>query len=144
MKPDISNKADIEKLIVLFYKKVKQDATIGFIFNDVVKMNWEHHIPVIVDFWETILLDNPVYTKNAMEVHYDLNKKIPLQKEHFESWINLFFTTLDELYEGKIATLAKTRAKSIAEVMLFKMENMASPILSSQNPVDKGEGNVED
>jgi hemoglobin len=123
MKPDISSRADIEKLIVLFYEKVKKDTVIGFIFTDVVPINWGHHIPVIVDFWETILLDNPVYKKNAMEVHYDLNKKLPLKKEHFESWLNLFFTTLDELFEGKIAMLAKTRAKSIADVMLFKMSN---------------------
>ena len=120
---DIENRADIEKLIVSFYEKVKLDTTIGFIFNEVVAMDWPHHIPVIVDFWETILLDNPVYKKNAMEVHYDLNKKIPLQKEHFASWVHLFTTTVDDLFEGKIAALAKTRAKSIAAVMLFKMEN---------------------
>ena len=121
---DIENRADIEKLIVQFYEKVKLDTTIGFIFNEVVAMDWPHHIPVIVDFWETILLDNPVYKKNAMEVHYDLNKKVALKKEHFTSWLYLFTSTVDELYEGKIATLAKTRAKSIADVMLFKMSTV--------------------
>jgi hemoglobin len=123
MKPDITSRVDIEKMILQFYEAVKADKTIGFIFTDVVQMNWEKHIPVIVDFWETILLDNPVYTKNAMEVHYDLNKKFPLQKEHFTSWVHLFTTTVDDLFVGKIAALAKTRAKSIASVMLFKMEN---------------------
>lgn len=123
MKGDIAGRTDIEKMVVLFYEAVKKDETIGFIFNDVVKMNWEKHIPVIVDFWETILLDNPVYTKNAMEVHYDLNKKIPLGKEHFSSWVHLFIKTVDDLFEGKTAALAKTRAKSIAAIMLFKMEN---------------------
>ncbi|WP_462253469.1 group III truncated hemoglobin [Ferruginibacter sp.] len=121
---DIESRADIEKLIIIFYEKVKLDSTIGFIFNEVVAMDWPHHIPVIVDFWETILLDNPVYKKNAMEVHYDLNKKVALKKEHFTSWLYLFTSTVDELYEGKIATLAKTRAKSIADVMLFKMSNV--------------------
>jgi hemoglobin len=121
MKKDISSRADIEKLIVDFYEKVKLDTTIGFIFTEVVPINWAHHIPVIVDFWESILLDNPVYKKNAMEVHYDLNKKVPLQKEHFESWLHLFISTVDELFEGKIAALAKTRAKSIGHLMLFKM-----------------------
>ncbi len=120
---DIENRADIEKLIVSFYEKVKLDTTIGFIFNEVVAMDWPHHIPVIVDFWETILLDNPVYKKNAMEVHYDLNNKVSLKKEHFTSWLYLFTSTVDELYEGEIAMLAKTRAKSIADVMLFKMNN---------------------
>jgi hemoglobin len=122
MNPDITCRADIEKLVEQFYELVKADKTIGFIFTDVVHINWEKHIPVIVDFWETILLDNPVYTKNAMEVHYDLNKKIPLQEEHFTSWIHLFTTTVDDLFEGKIAVLAKTRAKSIAAVMLLKMK----------------------
>ena len=123
MKTDISSRADIEKLVLQFYERVKADETIGFIFTEVAQVNWEKHIPIIVDFWETILLDNPVYTKNAMEVHYDLNKKVPLQKEHFNSWLHLFTTTVDELFEGKIATLAKTRVKSIAGIMLFKMEN---------------------
>jgi hemoglobin len=59
-----------------------------------------------------------------MEVHYDLNKKVPLQKEHFESWLQLFNSTVDELFEGKIAALAKTRAKGIADVMLLKMSNI--------------------
>ncbi len=124
MNQDISNRKDIEILIIQFYEKVKPDPTIGFIFTKLVPINWEHHIPMIVDFWETILLDNPVYKKNAMEAHYDLNNKIPLQKIHFDTWLSLFTTTVDELFIGKIATLAKTRAKSIAAVMQFKMENI--------------------
>lgn len=123
MKTDISSRADIENMVLQFYEAVKADETVGFIFTEIVKMDWEKHMPVIVDFWETILLDNPVYTKNAMEVHYDLNNRIPLQKVHFDSWVHLFITTVDDLFEGKIAALAKTRAKSIAAVMLFKMEN---------------------
>jgi hemoglobin len=123
MLKDIECRADIELLITQFYEQVKKDNNIGYIFTDIVKLNWEHHIPIIVDFWETILLDNPVYTKNAMEVHYDLNKKIPLQPIHFTSWVTLFNNTVDELFIGTKATLAKTRAKSIADVMQFKMTN---------------------
>ena len=131
MKEDIKSRADVELLVNHFYERVLPDPVIGFIFTKVVNMDWENHIPVIVDFWETILLDNPVYKKNAMEVHYGLNKKIPLQKIHFETWLGLFNTTVDELFEGKIATLAKTRAKSIADVMLFKMTgaNNKTPLM---------------
>lgn len=122
MKADITSRADIENFVVAFYDKVKQDATIGFIFNDVVQKNWEHHIAVIVDFWETILLDNPVYKTNAMEVHYILNKKQPLSKIHFDAWLYLFTSTIDEMYEGSIVLLAKKRAKGIADMMLYKMD----------------------
>ena len=121
MKHDIKSRADIEKFIGNFYEAIKPDKTIGFIFTEVVEMNWKKHIPVIVDFWETILLDNPVYKKNAMEVHYDLNSKVKLQKEHFTSWLFLFNAAADELFAGKKTELAKTRAKAIADVMLFKM-----------------------
>jgi len=124
MNEDIRTRNDIEQLIIHFYDKVKPDPTIGFIFTKLIPINWEHHIPVIVDFWETILLDNPVYKKNAMEAHYELNNKIPLQKIHFDTWLSLFSASVDELYTGEIANLAKTRAKSIAAVMQFKMENI--------------------
>lgn len=123
MKPDIKTRADIEKFIVNFYEIVKADKTIGFIFTELVQMNWEKHIPLIVDFWETILLDNPVYKNNAMDAHFILNKKVPLQKKYFISWLLLFNIAVDDLFEGEKATLAKTRAKSIADVMFFKMEN---------------------
>jgi hemoglobin len=119
--PDITSRADIEKFITSFYEKVKTDEVIGFIFTDVVKMDWDRHIPVITDFWETILLDNPVYTNNAMAVHYTLNQKVPLKEHHFTTWVRLFTETVDEYYEGKIADLAKTRAQSIAALMQHKM-----------------------
>ena len=121
MKADINHRDDIENLIIAFYDKVIPDPVIGFIFTKIVKMHWELHIPIIVDFWETILLDNPVYKKNAMEVHYHLNKIIKLEKIHFDTWLSLFTSTVDEMFEGKIATLAKTRATSIAAVMQYKM-----------------------
>jgi hemoglobin len=120
-KPDITRRTDIEKLLGCFYEKVKADPVIGYIFTKVARVDWEHHMPVITDFWETILLDHPVYKKNAMEVHYALNKKVALQQEHFNRWLELFSETVDELYEGKTAALAKTRAQSIAGLMQYKM-----------------------
>ncbi|MEO8405340.1 MAG: group III truncated hemoglobin [Chitinophagaceae bacterium] len=119
---DISTRSDIENLLLQFYGKVKTDPVIGYIFTDIAHVNWEHHIPIITDFWETILLDNPVYKKNAMEVHYALNRQEPLTPAHFERWLQLFNETIDELYQGKIADLAKTRARSIAGLMQHKMK----------------------
>jgi hemoglobin len=121
-KKDIQTRADIEIFIQAFYKKVIIDETIGIIFTKIFPINWEHHIPLIVDFWETILLDNPVYKRNAMAVHFDINKIFPLQKKHFDAWLYLFNATLDEMFEGTKTTLAKKRAEGIAQVMLMKMD----------------------
>ena len=46
MKKDIENREDIVVLINRFYEKVKKDEVIGYIFNDVAKVNWEKHLPV--------------------------------------------------------------------------------------------------
>lgn len=121
-KKDIETRADIEAFIQSFYKKVIVDETVGIIFTKIFPINWEHHIPLIVDFWETILLDNPVYKKNAMAVHFDINKIFPLQKKHFDAWLYLFNTTLDEMFEGTKTMLAKKRADGIAQIMLLKMD----------------------
>jgi hemoglobin len=123
IKKDIETREDIEKFIWSFYKRIVTDEKIGIIFTEVIPINWEHHIPLITDFWETILLDNPVYKKNAMDVHYKINRIFPLKKEHFEAWIYIFNFTIDGMFEGKITELAKKRAGSIAQLMEFKMNN---------------------
>ncbi len=125
-KQDIATRADIELFITAFYEKVKTDPVIGIIFTKIVQMDWVHHIPVIVNFWESILLDNPVYKRNAMAVHYDLNKKYPLKQEHFDAWLQLFNSTLDEMFTGPVVDLAKKRATGIASLMLFKMNNTSA------------------
>ena len=122
-KTDIENRQDIELFIRAFYKKVIVDENIGIIFTQVVPMNWEHHIPLITDFWETLLLDNPVYKNNAMEVHYKLHTVFPLHKKHFDAWLMLFNLTLDEMFTRPVTQLAKKRAAGIAGLMEFKMNN---------------------
>lgn len=123
-KPDITNRRDIEKFIILFYQNVIKDDTIGTIFTKIFPLNWEQHIPLMTDFWETILLDNPVYKKNAMEIHYELNKTYKLKKKHFDAWLHLFNTTIDNMYSGEKVLLAKKRAAGIAALMLLKMDKI--------------------
>ncbi|HKO79251.1 MAG TPA: group III truncated hemoglobin [Chitinophagaceae bacterium] len=118
---DIQSRADIELLLNTFYEKVRKEDTIGFIFNDIAKVNWEHHIPIICDFWETLLLGASSYTKNAMQVHYSLNRIVTLEEKHFQRWLQLFSETVDDLFGGNMAMQAKTKARSIASLMQFKM-----------------------
>jgi len=128
IKRDIETRADIEGFIRAFYEKVIKDPAIGRIFTEIFPLNWAHHIPLITDFWETILLDNPVYKKNAMQVHYEMNNTFPFKQEHFDAWLRIFDTTLDEMYAGEKASLAKKRALGIAQLMQLKMSTGSSSI----------------
>src|SRR5689334_5499873 len=100
---DIATRQDIETLINRFYDKVKKDDTIGLIFNDIMKVNWEEHLPVMYDFWETLLLGASNYNRNAMGIHFEVNRRIKLEEKHFNRWLELFTGTVDELFKGEIA-----------------------------------------
>lgn len=120
-KKDISSRDDIVKLVDQFYEKVLDDETIGYIFKDVAKIDIESHMPRMYDFWESTVLNKTTYRGNPMKVHLDLNEKERLKKAHFDQWLALFNATVDEVFRGEKAELAKTRALSIATVMQIKL-----------------------
>jgi hemoglobin len=121
MKADIENRKDLELLMERFYGKLLNDASISYLFTDIAKIDLPNHLPVLVDFWESILFQSDTYQKNAMKIHTDLHKRSPLQAQHFKTWLGYFHETVDELFEGGNAELAKQRATSIATVMQIKI-----------------------
>ena len=122
MKKDIESRKDIELLVDSFYDKVVQDDLIGHIFNDIAEVDWNKHLPKMYDFWETILFGQKGFKGNPMEVHFRINIIHPLEQQHFERWQHLFNLTIDEHFSGSTAELAKQKARSIAELMLIKMQ----------------------
>lgn len=119
---DIKDRNDIEKIIKSFYGKAVNDPAIGTFFTEVVMVNWEKHLPIMYDFWENILFANRKYVGNPLEIHRQLNKKKELNHEHFQQWIKLFTSTVDELYQGENADLMKQRAENIAVMMEIKVK----------------------
>lgn len=117
MPSDITTRADIELLVNTFYEKVREDATIGIIFNEIAHVNWDTHMPKMYDFWEGILFGTGQYRGRPMPPHFKLNETHPFKPEYFDAWLSLFYQTVDELFEGEKATEAKTRAINIASVM---------------------------
>jgi hemoglobin len=120
MKKDISNRDDLLLLVTRFYEKLLADTSISYIFTEVAKIDLSHHLPILVDFWDSVLFQSDTYHKNAMQPHLALHRQSPLQKQHFETWLRYFKESVDELFEGDIAFIAKERATSIATVMQIK------------------------
>jgi hemoglobin len=114
MKRDITSAADVELLISTFYSKVRQD---DFIANHFSAVDWQHHTPVIVNFWRMILLGDQSYVGNPFAKHVHMK----LEKRDFDRWLSLFTSTVDELFEGQKAEEAKQRAVSIAGIFQHKM-----------------------
>ena len=127
MKKAIENRDDIQLLVESFYHKVMADELIGPIFNEVLFFKWDTHIPVMIDFWETVLLEKGNYKGNTMRVHIELNKKFPLKPDHFTRWKTLFFETLDEFFTGPKVSEAKKRVEMMEVLMQSKIAQSNNP-----------------
>ena len=123
MKKDIETIEDIKVLIDHFYKLVIEDPIIGHIFTTTIKVNWEKHLPVMYSFWENTLFYTGSYAGNPMMIHQRIDQIVHLTERHFDQWTSLFILTVDGLFEGEKAELAKQRALSIATVMKIKILN---------------------
>ena len=118
---DIESRTDIDSLMHAFYARAMSDDVIGYIFTDVAKLDLSHHLPIIGDFWETLLFQTGNYSRhgrNPLMVHGELSAREPLLPKHFERWLELFRESVDEQFSGERAEFLKARAEMIADRML--------------------------
>jgi len=111
---DLTGRADVEELVDAFYRAVWADPLIGPIFTDVAKVDLERHLPVMHDFWETVLFRADRYRRNALQAHWMLHARHPLTGAHFARWLALWSATVDERFAGPVAERAKRQAGRIA------------------------------
>lgn len=123
MPEDLDNKQAIHKLVDAFYSKVVNDELLGPIFNDIAQVDWDHHLPIMYNFWESILIGAHYNRDNPMDAHIKLDQKVKLEEAHFERWLELFYHTIDAHFEGPKAKEVKNRASTIARVMQFKVQS---------------------
>ena len=125
-KKDINTRADIFLLVSKFYEKVKTDKILAPFFNETIN-DWNLHIEHLTTFWETSLfmtrkLDQK-YTGNPLEAHIKVDKQFnhSIDNLHFGIWLNLWYQSIDELYEGNYADNAKRRARKMGTFMYLKI-----------------------
>jgi hemoglobin len=111
---DIEKTNDIYLLIEHFYEKLVSDDMIGHFFQ---ALDLSKHIPRVAEFWAFILIDQPGYSGNMIQVH----AKLQLTESHFERWLLLFHETIDAHFQGEKASLAKERSTLIAWTMKSKL-----------------------
>jgi hemoglobin len=111
---DITSREDCERLVRTFYGRALTDPVIGFIFVDVARLDLEAHVPKITSFWETILLGAQSYAGGAFRPHAAIHVQVPLRAGHFDRWLWLWRMTVDELFAGERAELAKSHADRVA------------------------------
>ncbi len=117
-KNDIESREDINTLIHNFYAEIREEELLGPIFNAMIK-DWDQHLNLLVDFWETNLFLIKKYTGNPLAAHVKTDKfhNHEINEYHFGIWLNLWFKNIDALFEGENAQLAKNRARNMSTFM---------------------------
>ena len=123
--PDIETRADCERLVRAFYGRALEDPIIGWLFTDVARLDLEAHVPHLASFWETILLGAQSYRGGAFRPHAALHARVELRAGHFQRWVALWETTVDELFAGERAELAKAHARRVAQAFHGRLQAMA-------------------
>jgi len=120
VKEDIKDLTDIKRMVDEFYATVQNDNLIGPIFNAVIQNRWPEHLEKMYTFWQTILLETHTYQGRPFPPHAQL----PIEKEHFDRWLQLFEANLNKLFSGPVAEEARLRAHKMAELFLLKLEHI--------------------
>jgi hemoglobin len=121
-KKDIQNREDVFLLVSEFYKKVRIDSVLGPFFNTVIS-DWDVHIQRLTTFWESSLFLKTRYIGNPLQAHIKVDKdnKNSITELHFGLWLNLWYQTIDELFEGDYAENAKRRARKMGTFLYLNI-----------------------
>ena len=109
-----------------FYGQALDDPIIGYLFTDIANLDLEAHVPKITAFWETVLLGAHSYRGGAFASHAVLHMKSPLQHGHFVRWLWLWHATVDKLFAGERAELAKNHANRVAIAFHGRLQAMSA------------------
>ncbi|SEP97582.1 group III truncated hemoglobin [Flavobacterium urocaniciphilum] len=122
---DIETREDILLIIRNFYDRLLKDQSINFFFTKAtdVDQHLEKHFDILATFWEQALFLKGGYSNNMFQIHKDVHDKHPFTQEHFEIWLDHFYTSIDESYVGNKADQMKTMSLNMATIMRMKFNS---------------------
>ncbi len=114
---EIESKEDISLLVNTFYETIRKDEFLGPIFNyHIEEDRWPIHLSMLTDFWEMNLFGTGTFNGRPGMKHIKVDRSLKngITEDHFRRWVDLWFQTLDSLFEGPKVELAKSRAIQMA------------------------------
>ena len=128
---DLATRADVHALLARFYGRVLVDDLLAAPFTDVREKGLDTHLPVMCDFWETVLFRAGRYQGSALDVHRHVHHDHPLSHRHFVRWLTLWLDSVDAMYRGPVAEQAKVQARRIAWAMHRRLTGADAPELDA-------------
>ena len=108
---DIQNRSDIIKMVDTFYEKVRSDVVLGPVFMARIPGDWGPHLDTLYRFWDSAIFGANEYVGNPILKHTSMS----LRGEHFERWLDMFCSNLDEHFKGPVTEETKFKAIKMAD-----------------------------
>jgi hemoglobin len=122
------DEAGLERLIPLFYDRVRADPLLGPLFNDAVH-DWPEHLERLAAFWSSVMLTSGRYKGNPMQAH--LKHGPSLTPAMFDRWLQLWAEATDEMMPPAAAAALQAKAARIAEslqlALFFRIDSAGVP-----------------
>lgn len=131
---DLQDRDDIERLVVAFYRYAAMDELLGPVFV-AAHVDWPGHIDTLTDFWAWQLLGERGYEGNPLRAHEPVHARTPFSDAHYDRWLDLFVSTIDEHFAGPVAEVAKGRAKKMAAAMRRLLNGQEGAATESIQPL---------
>jgi truncated hemoglobin YjbI len=106
---------DLLAVLTEFYARVERDALLAPYFADV---DMTAHMPVIADFWSTLIFHTGRYSGNAFRPHLAMPG---LTAAHFARWVHTLEATVDAHAAGPAAGHMKSLAHRVACSMQMRL-----------------------
>lgn len=125
---ELCTEEEVTQLVHTFYAAIRNDATLGPIFNCHVR-DWDAHMPKMVDFWSSALRGTARFRGTPMPKH----AAIPgLSAELFQRWLALFRQSNATLRNTAMAERANDLANRIAQSLWYGYQMSHGHILPKE------------
>lgn len=126
------DEAYLSLLVDSFYGRVREDATLGPIFEERLAGNWGPHLARMKAFWSSVALHSGAYSGKPVPAHMVLTGVRPA---HFEHWLGLFRATLEDTAPTPEAVpYLMEKAERIAASLQLAMFGLPELDLSGYRP----------
>ena len=120
---DQVTESQLSILVDRFYGKVREDASLGPVFNSVIT-DWPEHLEKLEAFWSSVMLTSGRYKGQPMVAH--LKHREAIRPAMFQRWLELWRETARETLDEQGAAGVIAKAERIAESLqlgiFFKLE----------------------
>jgi truncated hemoglobin YjbI/tellurite resistance-related uncharacterized protein len=103
---------DLQRLVNVFYAKVRQDALLGPVFNGAVE-HWPEHLEKLGAFWSSLMRTTGRYKGSPMAAH--MRHAAAIKPEMFDRWLALWRETASEELTPEASAAVVEKAERVAE-----------------------------